>query len=161
LRRRVPPSQAIDLLRAHIASGRIDIVATLLNEPPDRDKVYNGSSFSFDREGNELCHEREVHGHLTEHTRYRRRTGETTDKFHPIDPLIRIGALALSPSGKALAFRVGSMGELSTPAILDRESKQLTPLVPDDAARVEWLATLIRTAQALLRAHLPATDAQN
>jgi hypothetical protein len=115
----------------------------------------------FDREGDELFHAIDVEGQLTEITCYRPRTSETAEKFHPIDPLVRIGALALSPSGKTLAFRTGSAGELSTPALLDRDSKQLTPLVPDDAARVEWLATVIRTARTLLFAFLPITDGHN
>ena len=65
------------------------------------------------------------------------------------------------PAARRWRLRVGSPGDLSPPALLDRESKEFTPLVPDDAARVEWLATLVRTAQLLLRAHLPTTDAQN
>jgi hypothetical protein len=161
LRRREPPSQQIDLLRVHVESGRVDVVANLLSEPGDRDKEYNGSSFSLDREGDELFHVSDVEGQPTEITCYRPRTNETAEKFHPIDPLVRIGALALSPSGKTLAFRAGSAGELSAPALLDRETRQPALLVPDDAARLEWLATLIRTAQALLRAHLPVTDGRN
>ena len=160
-RRRDPPAQQIDLLRVHIESGRIDLVNNLLSEPGDRDKVYKGSSFSLDRDGDELYYVSDVEGQLTEITCFRPRTGETAEKFHPIDPMVRLGALALSPSGKTLALRVGSPGDLSPPALLDRETKEFTPLVPDDAARVEWLATLVRTAQLLLRAHLPATDAQN
>ena len=133
----------------------------LLSEPGDREKLYNGSSFSLDRDGDELYYASDVEGQLTEIVCFRPRTGETAEKFHPIDPMVRLGALALSPTGKTLALRVGSPGDLSPPALLDRESKEFTPLVPDDAARLEWLATLIRTAQLLLRAHLPATDAEN
>ncbi len=159
--RRREPAATIELLRVHIESGRIDLVNNLLSEPADREKASNGSSFSLDRDGDELYYVSDVEGQLTEITCFRPRTGETAEKFHPIDPMVRLGALALSPSGKTLALRVGSPGDLSPPAILDRETKELTPLVPDDAARVEWLATLVRTAQLLLRAHLPATDAHN
>jgi hypothetical protein len=161
LRRREPPSQQIDLVRVHIESGRIDTVANLLSEPGDRDKAYNGSSYCLDREADVLFHASDVEGQPTEITCYRPRTGETAEKFHPIDPLVRIGALALSPNGRTLALRAGSAGELSAPALLNRDTKQLTPLVPDDAARVEWLATLIRTARALLFAFLPITDGHN
>jgi hypothetical protein len=160
-RRRELPTQQVDLLRVHIESGRFDVLANLMSEPGDRDKLYNGSSFSIDRDGDELFHVTDSEGQLTEITCFRPRTGETVEKFHPIDPLVRIGALALSPSGKTLAIRAGSSGVLSTLALLDRESRQLTPVVPDDAARLEWLGMLIHTAQALLRAHLPITDARN
>jgi hypothetical protein len=161
IRRREPPVQQVDLLRVHIESGRVDVVANLLTEPGDRERAYKGSSFSFDRDGDELFHVSDVEGQLTEITCYHPRTGETAEKFHPIDPLIRIGALALSPGAKSLAFRAGAAGDLSILALLDRETKQLMPLIPDDDARIEWIVTLIRTAQALLQAHLPATDGQN
>ena len=161
LRRREPPSQQIHLLRVHIESRREDLITNLSSEPVDRDRVCNGSSFSFDRDGDDLFHVSAVEGQINEITWFRPRTGETAEKFHPLDPMIRIGALALSPGGKTLALRVGSPGSLSTPALVDPVSKQFTALIPDDAARLEWLATLIRTAQALLRAHLPTTDAEN
>ena len=127
-----------------------------------RTKLYNGSSFSLDRDGDELFYVSDVEGQLTEIIWFRPRTGETAEKFHPIDPMVRLGALALSPSGKTLAF--GSVRPaISRPRhCCDLETQASSrPLVPDDAARLEWLATLIRTAQLLLRAHLPATDAQN
>jgi hypothetical protein len=161
LRRREPPAQQIDLLRVHIESRRIDLINNLVSEPGDRDRLYKGSSFSFDRDGDELYYVSEVEGQLTEITCFRPRTGETASKFHPIDPMVRVGALALSPNGRTLALRVGSPGDLAPPALLDRDSKEFNPLVPDDAARVEWLATLVHTAQLLLRAHLPTTDADN
>jgi hypothetical protein len=161
LRQREPLSQQIELVRVHIEDGRTEVVAILLSEPGDRDQAYNGSWFSFDRDGDELFHVSDVEGQLSEITVFRPRNGETPDKFHPIDPLVRIGALALSPSGKTLAFRAGAEGGLSTPALLDRETKQLAPLVPDDTARVEWLAILVHTAQTLLWRHVPITDRQN
>jgi Tol biopolymer transport system component len=160
-RRREPPSEQTDLLRIQVESGKVDLITTFPSEPGDRDRSFNGSSFSLDREGDELFYVSEPEGHLNEITWYRPRTGETAEKFHPIDHSIRIGALAVSPSGKTLAFRVGSQGDLSTPALVDLTTKQFTPLVPDDAARVEWLSTLIQAARSMLRANLPSSDARN
>ena len=74
----------------------------------------------------------------------------------------RFGSVPWRSRPAARRWHCGSVRRaISPPALLDRESKEFTPLVPDDAARVEWLATLVHTAQLLLRAHLPTTDAQN
>jgi hypothetical protein len=160
-RRREPALQRIDLFQIHIESGKKDLLTTLVTEPLDSDRAYNGSSFSLDRDGNELFYVSDLEGQLTQITWFRPRTSETLEKFHPIDPIIRIGALAVSPSGKNLALRVGSPGDLSTPAVFDLTSRRFTPVIPDDEARIEWVATLVRTAQMLLRTHLPGTDAAN
>jgi hypothetical protein len=159
--RRPPASPQVELLQVHIESGKIELLTTLVDEPGDRDRAYNGSSFSFDRDGTELFYVSDIENQLCEITWFRPRTGETAEKFHPLDPTIRIGALAVSPQGKTLALRVGSPGDLSVPALWDLESRRLTPLVADDAARLEWLALLVRTAQTLLRSSLPARDTQN
>jgi hypothetical protein len=161
-RRQLPlPSPQVELLQVHIESGKVEPLTTLVDEPGDRDRAYNGSSFSFDRDGTDLFYVSDIEGQLCEITWYRPGTGETVEKFHPLDPTIRIGALAVSPQGKTLALRVGSPGDLSVPALWDLESRRFTPLVADDAARLEWLALLVRTAQTLLRGSLPARDAQN
>ena len=160
--RRAATSQQADLLRVFIEGGKLELITTLYNDPGGgHDRTYSGSSFSIDREGHALFHASDVDGMPSAITEFHPRTGETVDRFHPIDPSVRIGALAVSPNGKTLAFRIGAQGELSSPAFVDLETKQVTPLVPDESARAEWVATLIQTARALLRAHLPAVDAND
>ena len=160
--RREPPTEQTDLLRVQVETGKIELVTTFPNNAPgERDRSFDHSSFSYDREGDELFYVSEAERHLFEVVWFRPRTQETTEKFHPLDHAIRIGALAVSPTGKTLAFRVGAPGVYSSPAVVDLTTKHLSPLIPDDAARVEWLATLIQTARGLLIAHLPTSDAQN
>lgn len=162
-RREVLPSHQTELLRVHVESRKRDVITGLHSEPGDRDAAYRGTSFAIDREGDELFHVSDVEGKPNVIVRFHPRTRETLETFHPIDHAIRIGALAVSPGGKSLAFRVGPPGDFSTPAIveLDANRRRVTPLVPDDAARIEWVSTLIHNACDLLRANLPASDAQD
>ena len=87
---------------------------------------------------------------------FRLRTKETYKRFHPIDTAFQVGALAVSPDGKTLAMRVGGPGYLAPPAVCDLATERLTPLVPDDSARVEWISTFVTAARDLLETVLPA-----
>jgi hypothetical protein len=64
---------------------------------------------------------------------------------------VPLGALAVSPAGRQLALRVGPPDILSPPALCDPETEALTLIVPDDAARAEWIATLVATARSIVR----------
>jgi hypothetical protein len=78
--------------------------------------------------------------------------------FNPFDWTVPVGALAVSPTGEALALRVGPPGMLSPPALCDPETERLTLLVPDDSARAEWLGLILTTARTLLRVHYGTAD---
>ena len=53
-------------------------------------------------------------------------------------------------------MRVGGPGYLAPPAVCDLATERLTPLVPDDSARVEWISTFVTAAHDLLETVLPA-----
>jgi hypothetical protein len=152
------PSQQAKLIRVEVASGRIVTVASVTPDPIERDKAFSGISFSFDRDGEDLFFTSDVEGQPTVITWFRPRSGETYKRFHPIDPSIRIGALAVNPNNRLLALRVGPPDSLSPPALCDLTTDRVVPLVPDDAARVEWLTTLTGAARELLRCSLPAAS---
>ena len=65
-----------------------------------------------------------------------------------------MGSLSLSPDGRTLAARIGSVDRLTAPAFCDLESPDLRSwlIAPDDASRVEWIATLVRSARTILAA---------
>ena len=52
-------------------------------------------------------------------------------------------------------MRVGGPGYLAPPAVCDLATERLTPLVPDDSARVEWISTFVTAARDLLETVLP------
>ena len=43
-------------------------------------------------------------------------------RFHPIDPSMRIGSLAIAPDGHAVAMRFGTPGGLSPPAVCELQT---------------------------------------
>jgi hypothetical protein len=137
--------------------GKAVLVSPLTMDPITRDKTFFGASFSVDRDGENVFFVSDVEGEPSQISWFRPRNGETFKRFHPFDISIRIGALALSPDGRRLALRVGPPGALSPPALCDPMTNQVmpAPLVPDDAARIEWLTTLITAGRALLRSSLP------
>jgi Tol biopolymer transport system component len=155
------PSQQVEVLQVHVESGKTQSITTLTGDPNDREQSYNGSSFALSRDGDDLYHVSDVEGQPSQITWFHPRTLETPERFHPVDFLVRIGALALAPDGQTLALRVGSPGDLSPPALLDLTTRRFTPLVPDDTARLAWLAGLVQTAQVLLHTHLPSRDSQD
>ena len=148
------PTQQSDLVRVQVETGRVETL-TLNSDPGDRDKTYYGASFSFDRDGEELFYTIDIEGQPSVITWFQPRTQVTHKKFNPLDSTIRVGSLALAPTGGTLAFRAGPQGHLSPPAVYDLAANTVTPIVPDDAARVEWITTLIGAARPLLRGSLP------
>ncbi|MGE5755152.1 MAG: biopolymer transporter Tol, partial [Planctomycetaceae bacterium] len=152
------PSQQAKLIRVDVASGKVETVASVTPDPIGRDEAFCGAWFSCGRDGEDLFFTSDVEGQPTVITWFRPRSGETYKRFHPIDHSIRIGALAVDPNGRLLALRVGPPGDPSPPALCDLTTDRVVPLVPDDAARVEWLTTLIGAARELLRFGLPAAS---
>ncbi len=149
------PSQQVELLRVGVDTGQIERITPMTTEPIGRNSLFRGASFSFDRGGDELFYTSNVEGQPSEIFWFRLRTKETWKRFHPIDTALPLGALAVSPDGKTLAMRVGGPGYLAPPAVCDLATQWLTPLVPDDSARVEWISTFVTAARDLLETVLP------
>lgn len=155
-----PSTYAADLVRVKVETAEAVKLATLF-EPQKRlrghDAPFLGVSFATDRDGETVFVASDVEGEPHAIKWLLPRNKETLKVDHPIDPAIRLGGLAVSPSDSQLAVRIGSPGYLSPPGLIDLTSDRntFTPLVPDDAARVEWLMTLIDAARGLLRTGLP------
>lgn len=77
----------------------------------------------------------------------------------PVDESTRIGSVATSPADRLeLAVRVGTADGGTVVGLIDPNVRQITPLVPDADARLEWVALLVDTARSVL-AGLPARRA--
>ncbi len=149
------PSQQVDLLRASIDSGAIEIVANVGPDPNDLEKPFRGVCFTIDRDGEVMFSSANVDGQAAAIVWYHPTTQETTDRFNPVDISVRIGALALSPNGKTLAIRFGWPSDGTTTALWNLETRKLTPIAADDPSRLEWLSLLLTTARPLLQISLP------
>jgi Tol biopolymer transport system component len=154
------PSRAVLLARFQVETGHEELVAHLGVDMLNRTPAMAGVAYTLSRDGDELFFVNDVPGQPTAIVWYRPRTGETFNRFHPLDTSLRLGALRLSPGGKALALRLGRPGTDAPTAVWEVGTGRLVPIVPDDPARVEWVALLVRTARDLIRAGLPAATAQ-
>ena len=84
------------------------------------------------------------------------RDGQLHRRFHPVDPSIRIGAIAVSPDGLCVAVRLWDCDRLSHPALWSTQSEQTRLLVPDRSARNEWIKLLVTAAERVLSGSLAA-----
>jgi len=70
------------------------------------------------------------------------RSQNTFKRFHPLDPTIGVGAPALSPDGRSVAFRVEGRDGLGLPALCNLTTEAVTLIAPDEDTRVRWLGEL-------------------
>jgi|SRR5579864_1457946 len=150
-----PDADQAELIRVRIDGGPVEKVYPPSDNPGGSEGTLSGVSFAVDHDGEELFYAPTVSGRETIITWYRFRERETRKPFNPFDVTVPMGALAVSPKGKWLALRVGPLDAASPPALCDPDTEKLVPLVPDDATRLEWLATIVSTAKGILRLQFP------
>lgn len=141
----------IDLVRITLNTGAIEII----NQLDSGEKNYRSICFSSDPDAEDLYSAVNVDGQPTAVVWFHPRTKVTVDRFHPLDITFPIPSLALASSGQSLALRLGWSASDPTVALWDPVTKKLSPLLPDESIRREWLSLLIITARQLLHATLP------
>jgi WD40-like Beta Propeller Repeat len=150
----------IGLVRLPIDSGTFD---TVISFPMDIDLIpgyanhraprSGGVSVATDRDGEELFTCQDLPGKPAIVVWSRPRNKETVARSHPLDFLVRVDGMSLSPGTRTLALHLG--GESGVVALWDVTSRKLTPLVSDDLSRRAWLSLLIETCRQLSRKALP------
>ncbi|MDR3639523.1 MAG: hypothetical protein P4L84_37325 [Isosphaeraceae bacterium] len=152
-----PPSDQFSLIRVSLETGAVQVVVSLNGNPGEARGVPRGTSFSFDRDRENLFFTRAALSPPYEIVWSRPRHNEILKPFAPFDFTIACGALAVAPRNRLLAFRAGGLGSEALPAVVDLSDDHLAPtaLVPDDEVRVQWVVNLIRTARRLLFVSLP------
>jgi Tol biopolymer transport system component len=151
-----PPSVQAELVRVTLDPARVETVRRLEHDPMDRDQAFLGASFGMDRDGEHLFYTTNIEGQPSQITWHRLRGHFNQNRFPLLDSSMPLGALAVSPTGLTLAVRVGPPDILSPPALCDPESRELTLIAPDDAARAEWIGTLVAAARSIVRDQIPA-----
>jgi Tol biopolymer transport system component len=154
------PFWLTELVRVQIDSGTVESTARLSTDAFGRDHKSPTTSYSLAQDRDDLFYANDVEGQPSTVVWFRPRSGETFNRFHPVDFVLRLGGLALSPGGKVLALRFGSPGPGMPAGLWDSGSMRFSPLVPDDACRVEWLRLLIESTMPLLRGAMPAAAVQ-
>ena len=153
--RRFGNSSVVELVRVDAESGVRELITTLSFDPVRGGRTPLAVSYTLDQDGEDLFFAGFAESQPSSIVWFRPKTGETVNRFHPIDYATRVGGLALSSSGRMLAFRLGSPDATGPVGVWETATGRLTPLVPDDAARASWVNLLIRTAGDLLRASIP------
>ncbi|HEV3163307.1 MAG TPA: biopolymer transporter Tol, partial [Isosphaeraceae bacterium] len=145
------------LIRVRVENGQTEKLCALVGDGQARNGNVRSVSFGLDRDAEELFFSPLIEGMPNAITWFRIRDGSVYKRFSPLDPSLPVGALSVAPVGKRLALRVGPPDLLSPPALcnLDRD-ELLTPLVPDDDARLEWIATIVSAARAIIVSQIPA-----
>jgi len=148
-----PPGEQAEMLRVRVDTGVAEAIRPLSSDIVlGRDRSVEGVSIAFDRDGENLFSSTVVDGQPHQVTWYRPRENAIYKRFSIIDHTAAMGSLSLSPDGRTLAARVGPVDRLSPPALCDLESNDLRSrlIAPDDSSRVEWIATLVASARAIL-----------
>lgn len=152
----------LDLVRVWLDQARLEPVRSLVNEPFTDPNGLQSASFAQDPDGVQIFYTIVAQGRKTQVSWYITRDNAVRSTFHPVDESVPIGALALPGNASGvvpLAFRAGGDGGLNAVVgLCDPVTQKVTPFVPDDAARLEWIALLADTARALLAEH-PALTA--
>ena len=148
-----PPADQADLIRIRVDTGQSETIRALSTDAVlGRDRSVEGVSIAFD--GESLFCSTVIEGTPQQITWYHPRDDAVYKKFFILDFSAPMGSLSISPDGRTLAARVGSIDRLGAPALCDLESPDLRArlIAPDDTSRIEWISTLIHSARSVLAA---------
>jgi Tol biopolymer transport system component len=146
-----------ELARVFAESGDVVRIPALASDRLRSTAPVRGLVLDLDRDGDRFFYSVDLEGRDTDvvWSALRERLPVTFKRFHPLDYSQRVAAIAGSPDGRLLAIRLATADGFTPPVVIDPETEQTTLIVPDDAARREWLCELAATAARLLRVGLP------
>ncbi|AGA30306.1 TolB-like translocation protein [Singulisphaera acidiphila] len=159
-----PPKEPVGavtaLLRISIDGG-VKEDLTLPADPREGVRPELGTSFCFDQDEEALFFSDDADGDQSIVCWFLPRGKVVHKKDNPIDFTVRLSSFAVTPGGKTLGFRAGGPAFFAPPGLWDLPTGRFTPLIPDDSARLEWIATLVASARQLLLGGLPAVAREN
>jgi hypothetical protein len=148
-------TREFELVRCALDSTEPARVLNLVADPVRRAAKRRGVAIDFDKDAEVSCYAADLENRDSELVWTLLRDPRVHRRIDPVDPSLRIGAVAVSPDGQCVAVRFGDPDALSHPAIHAIEGEQTRLLVPDLAARRQWLKLLSTTAARVLRGALP------
>lgn len=147
----LPP--AVVRVRAAASAGQPERIypSTNGNDPQSRERKVGAVSFCVDREGEDLFFSANAESQPCVVNWYRMRNSEPYKNMPSFVVTVPKSSLTIAPDGSRLAFRLGTPGGATVPAFCDPLTEQVTPIVPDDQVRAEWLTMVAATASSLIR----------
>jgi WD40-like Beta Propeller Repeat len=149
-----------ELIRCALDSSEPVRVLNLVPDPVRRVAKLRGIAIDFDKEGEMSFHAADLENRESEVISSTLRDSQPHRRIQPVDAILRIGAIAVSPDGHCLAVRLGDPETLSHPALFSIETEQTRLLAPDDQSRREWLVLLASAAERLLKGPLSPVAVQ-
>jgi hypothetical protein len=143
-------TEQAELVRVWLDKGKTETVRILALDPNGHEKTFLGASFSFDGHGEDLFYTTTIEGLPATMTWCLPGDAVRKGQMEVFDRNVALGALAAAPDGHLLALRVGPPGTGAVPALYDPETERLSPLTPDDASRIAWIALTVQTARGIL-----------
>jgi len=154
--KRSRPNREFELVRCPIDSTEPARVLNLLPDPVRRVAKLRGIAIDFDKEGETSFHAADLENREAEVIANIVGDAQLHRRFHPVDPSMRIGAIAVSPDGHCVAVRLWDSDRLSHPAFWSAQSEQTRLLIPDEPARRQWQKLLVNAAERVLGGSLGA-----
>jgi WD40-like Beta Propeller Repeat len=155
-----PPGDLAELIKVRVDNGQFTTLRTLAGEGViGRDRSIQGVSIAMDAEGENLFCSMVVEGTPRQIIWFKPKDDAVHDRIPILDLTTPMGSLSLSPDGQTLAVRIGSVDRITAPALCDveRRDRRIRLIAPDDASRIEWIATLVASARSIL-AMLPSVS---
>lgn len=147
-------TRGYELVRCALDPSEPVRILTLVPDSVRRVAKLRGIAIDFDKEGEVSFHAADLENRESEVISSILRDSQLHRRIHPVDASLRIGAISVSPDGRALAVRLGDPETLSHPALWSTETEQTRLLVPDEPSRREWLMQLANAADRLLKGAL-------
>ena len=155
-----PPGDLAEWIKVRVDNGMSATLRTLAGEGViGRDRSIQGVSIAMDADGDNLFCSIVVEGTPRQIIWYHPKEDAVYDRIPILDVTTPMGSLSLSPDGQTLAARVGAIDRITAPALCDveRRDRRIRLIAPDDASRIEWVATLVASARSIL-ASLPSVS---
>jgi hypothetical protein len=141
---------ALSLVRVHLENGQIESLRALNHDALAGGDAFRAVSVVTDAEGDEMFSTTWVEGLPSQIAWSRPRRGEIRNRFRLLDDTTTLTALALSPTSRSLALRLGPPGPGAPVVVFLPETDRVIPIVPDDEARASWVGFMLKTLHEVL-----------
>lgn len=136
-------------------TGQLSTLHSLIDRQVSAAHPLDRVVWTIDADLDGLFYAASIGGQPTEIGYFLVRRQESRDRFNPVDPILPIAELCLSPDERSLAIRFATPAGLSPPAVFRRDDRRLTLLYPDRDAAERWLTLLVRASAAIVKGEMP------
>jgi hypothetical protein len=149
-----PPGESAEIWRVRVDDGRKELLFEL--GKTSGDQVLTSTSFTIDRDGENILSTFVIKGQPSQITWYRPKEKQVYKRFPVLDMNLMIDDVSLAPQGGTLAMRLGSIGPQGLPLLCELDTLALTPLAPNATIKAAWASRVLTTIEPLIRELRPS-----